>query len=185
MQQCNLDRNDWPDRDERVLRLKYIGPLMDQQLQAAGIRTMQDLVDRTQQQTRAQNTRDWKQYFANAKPSQCMPPAKHYDAPWSGRKSQIPRDKRQHLKPGQYQYCVMSYNRCAWASAAFYLRNQPDVETRRVPYMDAPRDDWCENSNPQWCKERPQRRVRRRSVVSRRKSVKRKSSRRPQKQKRR
>lgn len=152
MQQCNLDPTQWPDRNERVLRLKHIGQLMDQQLQTAGIRTMQDFVNRVQGQTRAQNTADWKVFFANANPSACLPPPKQYQYPWSTSRRDIPPAQRANLPSGQYEYCVRSYNRCAWASAANYMLGQPDVDNRRVPYVDISRDNWCQNSNPRYCK---------------------------------
>lgn len=182
VEQCNSDPTRWPDRNERVLRLKHIGPLMDQQLQTAGIRSLQDFVNRVQGRTRAQNTTEWKVFFANANPSTCLPPQKQYQYPWSTSRREIPANQRMNLPAGSYEYCVRNYNRYAWASAANYMRGQNDVDNFRIPYVDTPRDNWCQNSN--WCKTQasssssapPPRRRSKKRVAPKKKSPRRKQS---------
>ena len=152
----------WPQRAASIRALKYIGRHLEQQFNALGVLTLQNLVDLVDGKSRAQNTRDFLQVFANPRNAQCVRhtpnrDTEHWANPWANETIR-PRRRRGEVIAGNYWYCVREYNKCGWQAVVSYLQAQPnaDVRDNRIPHI-RDRRMFCHQADPAWCLEQRRR----------------------------
>jgi hypothetical protein len=104
-----------PRLTDNIGRLKYIGPHFRAQFRKANIRTLNDLKNLVESQTRAQNTRFLRTVLENPRKLECVG-AGRYDP-----------ESREYRK-----YCVRRVNQLAWYSVVTYLKSK-GVSSRLLP----------------------------------------------------
>lgn len=157
----------WPLPAAGVRRLKYIGRLFEDRWQDEGISTLQEMQDLVAGQTRAQNKALFERVYENQNGGECVPrtdaePAKNLPNPWpnpphnpSYRNGKQGANASVALTPGNFEYCVRNYNKCAWACTRAYLQARlPLAQQGRIPLALETRkqDEFCRTNPNNWCK---------------------------------
>ena len=104
-----------PKLSDSVGRLKYIGPHFRTQFRKEGIKTLKDLKDLIESQSRVQNTRFLRNVLENPRKLECVGTGR-YDS-----------ESKEYRK-----YCVRRVNQLAWYSVITYLKRK-GVPARLLP----------------------------------------------------
>lgn len=125
-----------PELNSDVYSLRYIGPLIAERLRKENIKTLLDLKNTFNSQSRAQNIRLMRRVTINLRPQECVGEARYTKDPPNG------------MKPGYYTYCIRNYNRGAWYAIVTYLKRK-NVLPDKLPDSDPPRGvrEICSNKN--------------------------------------
>lgn len=115
-----------PSLKDSIRLLRFIGPLFTERFREEGIKTLVELRDLVQSQSRAQNIRLLHKVLLNLRPQVCVGEPKYIKDPPKG------------LKPGYYKYCVRTVNRAAWFAVITYLKRR-GVSSDKLPGSDPPR----------------------------------------------
>lgn len=129
----------WPNLDDPIRSLKYIGSYFENNFLNEQITTFRDLFNKMRNKTLATNTRFLKRILSNIRTGNCVYPTKNL----------LPNNPDARLGQGYYKYCIRKVNVFAWFAIINSLKRL-NFPQNKLPNEFLPKTEWCTQWN--YCK---------------------------------